>query len=56
MSDMELVFAKQEIEDLKQQMNHAQSMVLNVLLDLKVMLEDGDYDEALELIKGHTDE
>ena len=55
MSDTELVFAKQEIEDLKLQMNHVHSAMLTLLLDLKVMIEDGDYDEAIEHIKGHTE-
>lgn len=55
MSSMELTFAKQEIEDLKQSLSFARSATLTLLLDLQVMLEDGDYEEALEHIKGHTE-
>ena len=56
MSNMELTFAKNEIEDLKRQMNHARSSVLTLLLDLKVMLEEGEYEEAIDLIKEHVGE
>ena len=52
---MELTFAKQEIEDLKRAGAHQRSATLNLLIDLKVMLEDGDYDEALTVIKEHTE-
>ncbi|KKK54220.1 hypothetical protein LCGC14_3086930 [marine sediment metagenome] len=55
MSSMELTFAKQEIEDLKQAGLLQRSATLTLLLDLQVMLEDGDYDEALEFIKGHVE-
>ena len=56
MSSMELTFAKNEIEDLKRAGAHQKSATLNLLIDLKVMLEDGDYDEAIDLIKEYTGE
>ncbi len=53
---MELTFAKNEIESLKRAGAHQKSATLNLLIDLKVMLEDGDYEEAIDLIKEYTDE
>ncbi len=53
---MELAFAKQEIEDLKRGAHLQRSATLNLLLDLEVMLKDEDFDEALKLIQGYTNE
>ena len=55
MSDMELAFAKQRIQELEQSAAHQRSAVLTLLLDLQVMLESGEIDEALDFLKQHTE-
>jgi len=50
---LETAFAEQRVSELERAMHIQKSMILNVLLDLQVMIEDGDYDEALEHIKEH---
>lgn len=52
----ELAFAKQEIESLKRAADMQRSSHINVLIDLQVMLQDGDHDEALEILNELLDE
>ncbi len=52
---MELSFAKQRIDELEQQLSYTRSATLTLLLDLQVMLENGEYDEAQSFLKEHTD-
>ena len=53
-TDTELLFAKTKIAELEGQINYLRSATLTLLLDLKVMLEDGAIDEAIAHIKQHT--
>ena len=55
MSDsMEIHMLKQQMEEMKNRAGTARSATLNAFLDLKVMIEEGDYDEALEMLEELT--
>lgn len=41
---------KQRVADLESAASMQRSRTLNTLMDLRVMLQDGDYDEALEML------
>ena len=57
MSDeIEIHFLKMEIEELKASAHQTASQTLNYFLDLKVMLEDDDVDEALDMLNELTGE
>lgn len=49
-SVIKLAFLEQELEETKSQMHSTRSECLNHMLNVKVMLEEGSYDEALEYL------
>ena len=49
-NDLEVTFMKQRVADLESAASMQRSRTLNTLMDLRVMLQDGDYDEALEML------
>lgn len=44
------------VQELEQKLAYIRSATLTLLLDLQVMLESGEYEEALEFLKGHTED
>ena len=46
---------KQDIEEKDKTLARIRSGMITLLLNVKVMLEDGDLDEALEFIKEHVE-
>ena len=55
MSDaLKITMLEQQLRDMEAAANMQRSATLNTLIDLRVMLEDGDYDEALERLNELT--
>ncbi len=52
---MEVAMLKQQITDLEAGALFRSSQTLHLLMDLQVMLEDGDDEEALTLLKQYTE-
>lgn len=52
---LEAEFEKMRADELRREIGMLKSGILNVLLDLQVMIQDGEYDEALEHIKEHVE-
>ena len=48
-------FLNQKIEELEKLARKQKSQTLNMLIDLKVMLEDDDIDEAIKLLAELTE-
>ncbi|MEX1669103.1 hypothetical protein AB4876_09280 [Zhongshania guokunii] len=49
-ANLEMIFMKQKLADFEAAASMQRSRTINTLIDLRVMLQDGDYDEALEML------
>ena len=47
---IEMAFLKQQLSDMESAARLQRSRTINTLINLRVMLQDGDYDEALEML------
>lgn len=49
-TELEMIFMKARLADFEAAASMQRSRTINTLIDLRVMLQDGDYDEALEML------